>query len=151
MQDSHSYRNILVAVDLEHRPEEIIAKAVSLANQAGAKIWVIYVATPIDDALYASGLSLLPPVLDFGNLQKNAIAAAEGKLHEFSQNFSGCLIEHKVLLGQPAQKIVDAAEKNQADLIVIGSHGKKGLRLLLGSTATAVLHHARCDTLAIRL
>ena len=37
------------------------------------------------------------------------------------------------------------------DLIVIGSHGRHGLALLLGSTANSVLHHARCDVLAVRL
>ncbi|WP_292363901.1 universal stress protein, partial [Methylophaga sp. UBA1464] len=37
------------------------------------------------------------------------------------------------------------------DLIVVGSHGRKGIKMLLGSTANAILHHARCDVLAVRL
>lgn len=43
------------------------------------------------------------------------------------------------------------AEENNVDLIVVGSHGRKGIKMLLGSTANAVLHHAGCDVLAVRL
>jgi universal stress protein A len=53
--------------------------------------------------------------------------------------------------GDPRDEIIRVAEENQADLIVLGSHGRHGLALLLGSTANAVLHHAKCDVLAVRL
>jgi universal stress protein A len=46
---------------------------------------------------------------------------------------------------------VRIADENQADLIVVGSHGRHGIKMLLGSTANAVLHHAHCDVLAVRL
>ncbi|MGB1202845.1 MAG: universal stress protein [Alloalcanivorax venustensis] len=45
----------------------------------------------------------------------------------------------------------DPAVVEIADLIVLGSHGKHGIRLLLGSTANAVLHRATCDVLAVRI
>ncbi len=47
--------------------------------------------------------------------------------------------------------ILDAAREHGVDLIVVGSHGRHGLALLLGSTANAVLHGAPCDVLAVRL
>ncbi len=53
--------------------------------------------------------------------------------------------------GVPGQEIVRLAEQEQIDLIIVGSHGRHGLALLLGSTASNVLHHAKCDVLAIRL
>jgi universal stress protein A len=53
--------------------------------------------------------------------------------------------------GVPKQEIIHIAEQQQVDLIVLGSHGRHGLALLLGSTANAVLHYAKCDVMAIRL
>jgi universal stress protein A len=56
-----------------------------------------------------------------------------------------------VSIGGPAAQIVDTAESLGADLIVVGSHGKHGLGLLLGSTANGVLHQAKCDVLTVRI
>jgi universal stress protein A len=47
--------------------------------------------------------------------------------------------------------ILEAAVEHQADLIVVGSHGRHGFALLLGSTANAVMHGAPCDVLAVRI
>jgi len=52
--------------------------------------------------------------------------------------------------GVPGEEIVRVAEQEHADLIIVGSHGRHGLGLLLGSTANRVLHHAKCDVMAIR-
>ena len=54
-------------------------------------------------------------------------------------------------MGSPKTEIIRVAEENKVDLIVVGSHGRHGLGLLLGSTANGVLHHATCDVLAVRL
>jgi len=54
-------------------------------------------------------------------------------------------------MGSPKTEIIRVAEENKVDLIVVGSHGRHGLALLLGSTANGVLHHATCDVLAVRL
>jgi universal stress protein A len=51
----------------------------------------------------------------------------------------------------PGPEIVRVAEEESADLIIVGSHGRHGLALLLGSTANNVLHHAPCDVMAVRL
>jgi len=53
--------------------------------------------------------------------------------------------------GSPKLELVRIAKENKVDLIIVGSHGRHGLALLLGSTANGVLHHAKCDVLAVRL
>jgi universal stress protein A len=53
--------------------------------------------------------------------------------------------------GQPRQEIHGLAKEQHCDLIVVGSHGRHGLALLLGSTANDILHGASCDVLAVRL
>lgn len=56
-----------------------------------------------------------------------------------------------LLQGHPARAIHHVAQEEDVDLIVVGSHGRHGLGLLLGSTANGVLHGASCDVLAVRL
>jgi len=53
--------------------------------------------------------------------------------------------------GKVVDTILSIAEENAFDLIIVGSHGKSGLKLLLGSTANGVLHHAKCNVLAVRV
>ena len=53
--------------------------------------------------------------------------------------------------GDPRSKIIDRAENWKADVIVLGSHGRKGLdRFLMGSVAESVMRHARCSVLVVR-
>ena len=47
--------------------------------------------------------------------------------------------------------VLEEVERLKADLIIVGSHGRHGVRLLLGSTANAILHGAKCDVLAVRI
>ena len=54
-------------------------------------------------------------------------------------------------VGSPKSVIMNKAQELGADLIVVGSHGRHGIQLLLGSTANAVIHHANCDVLAVRV
>jgi universal stress protein A len=53
--------------------------------------------------------------------------------------------------GVPADEIKEMANKKSIDLIVIGTHGRSGIKLLLGSTANAVLHGVKQDVLAVRV
>lgn len=64
---------------------------------------------------------------------------------------SGLSVETAVGEGDPRTAIVDAADEWQADLIVVGSHGRTGLeRLILGSVAQAVVAHAHCSVEVVR-
>ena len=74
------------------------------------------------------------------------------------QQLSALGLRHKIpaeqqhiVLGRPETEIHNVAEELDADVIVIGSHGRHGLALLLGSTANSVLHGAKCDVLAVRV
>ena len=77
--------------------------------------------------------------------------AARDKLHEAFVHF-GAEGESLVLEGNAARAIVHAAEKQAAELVCIGTHGRTGLRrLLLGSTAELVVKAAPCSVLVVRL
>jgi nucleotide-binding universal stress UspA family protein len=60
-------------------------------------------------------------------------------------------VSGEILYGSPESRIVEAAEKMHADLIILGSHGyNRWERLLLGSVSISVLHHAPCSVLVVR-
>ncbi len=59
--------------------------------------------------------------------------------------------DQHVVVGMPDTEIHRFADEHNVDLIVVGSHGRHGFALLLGSTSTGVLHGAQCDVLAVRV
>lgn len=56
-----------------------------------------------------------------------------------------------IQFGSAKNVIAEIAEEYKPDLIVVGTHGKEGIKVMLGSTANAILHHAKCDVLTVRL
>ncbi|MDA1073882.1 MAG: universal stress protein, partial [Proteobacteria bacterium] len=83
--------------------------------------------------------------------EAEAIKQAKAQLAEYAAEFDIARADVVVRVGAPGYEIRAAAEELGADLIVIGTHGKHGLGLLLGSTANSVLHGVPCDTLAVRV
>lgn len=78
------------------------------------------------------------------------VEATKAKLHGF---FAGKSVDitSDILFGSPESRVVETAEEDGADLIVIGSHGyKQWERLLLGSVSSSVVHHAPCSVLVVR-
>lgn len=145
-----AYKKVLVAIDLDHEAELVIKKALAVSRD-DSDIYVLYVVTPLTDALYANGLGLVSPMLEVEGLQQEAIKAANKRLDDLVSAFPDAGIQSEILVGDTVTTIVDEACERDSEVIVLGSHGKKGLQLLLGSTASGVLHHAKCDVLAVRL
>ena len=82
------------------------------------------------------------------------ISAAEQRMAAFVSAQladAGVPVETSVLIGNPADEIVDCAERLDATMIVIGAHGYTGIRLLvLGSTTEATLRRARCPVMCVK-
>lgn len=142
-----SYHKILAALDFSDSGLQAVNQARELAEKYQASLSIAHVVEylpPID-----TGLGLGSPY-EF-DLTEQMIALSRKRLHELAHSWGipeeRCHIE----VGSPKAEIVRLSEEIEADLIVVGSHGRHGLGLLLGSTATGVLHHARCDVLAVRL
>jgi universal stress protein A len=142
-----SYKHILLAADFFQEDQVVINKAKNLADKYQAKLSIIHVvdSVPITEAGYGGDV---PFDLD---LTAELMAIAKKKLLDFAEQLA--INENDIWLevGSPKKEIVRVADENQVDLIVLGSHGRHGFALLLGSTANGVLHHARCDVLAVRL
>lgn len=142
-----NYQHILLAVDFSDQCEAIVSRARELADKYQARLSMVHVVDnlPITDAAYG-------PVIPFdADLTEQLMEAAKERLGKLAEQYDVAEEDRWLELGSPKLEIIRVAEENAVDLIVVGSHGRHGLALLLGSTANGVLHHAGCDVLAVRL
>jgi universal stress protein A len=139
------YNTILVAVDLSEEASEVAARASRIAAAQGALLHVVHVIEPLSFA-YGGDIPI-----DFSTIQDEIQQQAEAQLHGLCKHLNVASDNLHIVLGRPEAEIHALAETLGADLIVVGSHGRHGLALLLGSTANGVLHGAKCDVLAMRV
>ena len=142
-----NYKHILLAVDFYENSETVTNKAEDLDKKYQAKLSIVHVvdSLPITDAGYGTDI---PFNMD---LTAELMAGAKTRLVKLAERLGVPEDRLYLEMGSPKTEIIRIAEEKKIDLIVIGSHGRHGLGLLLGSTANGVLHHASCDVLAIRL
>jgi len=141
------YRHILLAVDYSEQGVYVAEKARSLAYRYQARLSIIHVLDniPMPDTNYGTVIPLDQ------DSSYDLLEAEKAKLMQLGDQLHVDLANRWMLWGVPKQEIIHIAEQEQVDLIVVGSHGRHGLALLLGSTANSVLHYAKCDVMAIRL
>lgn len=141
------YQNILLAADFSAHGDYVASKAKRLADICNARLGIIHVVDniPMPDTAYGT---VIP--LDEGSSYE-LLEAKKSRLMEIGDQLGIDASRRRMVWGVPGQEIVQMAEQEHIDLIVVGSHGRHGLALLLGSTANSILHHAKCDVLAIRL
>ncbi|RDV24118.1 universal stress protein [Alteromonas aestuariivivens] len=139
----NDYQSILVALDVYSDYEPVIERAVRLAGNP-MKLNLLYVAYPQTN-FEPYGLFLEK---DFSEEIRQQ---ARQKLEQIALRHNIPNSHVHVAIGSSADEIHAAADKLGADLIVIGTHGQSGVRLLLGSTANAVLHGVKVDVLAVRI
>jgi len=137
------YRHILVGLDLTDEASQVLAKAVHIARSCEAQLSIAHVLEPITFA-YGGDMPL-----DVSEVQNQQLQRAEQEMQEVLKNVDYPIAQTHVLVGQPASELHYLAEQQDADLIIVGSHGRKGFALLLGSTPNSVLHGATCDVLAV--
>jgi universal stress protein A len=140
------YNHILLAVDFSSSAHAVGQRACQLRAASEARLSLIHVVEFMQVDL--SNELLLPQDLE---LDRELLETARRRLQEYAAKLGldGC--PQHVSQGSTRREILGFAEEHDVDLIVLGSHGRHGLQLLLGSTANAVLHGAPCDVLAVRV
>jgi universal stress protein A len=141
-----TYKNLLLAVDFSKNTDDVINKGLALAEAFEARISLVHVVEFAQVDL--SNELVMPQELE---LDQELLALAEKRLQELVDKYGLQDKTRFVRQGSTKREILNIAEQEGIDLIVIGSHGREGLQLLLGSTANAVLHGAPCDVLAVRV
>lgn len=143
-----SYKHILVAVDFSPTTPPLVIKALDLVSGQSSHLTLHHVVEylpPLD--LSYEPISSPDWLLEETELKKSA----QKSLQEFSEKMHLNNADLVVTVGTPKYEIVQVANEKKVDLIVIGSHGRHGLKRLLGSTADGVLHLSNKDVLAVRL
>lgn len=139
------YNRILLALDLSPESEQLKDKACAIAQTNQAELYLIHVIEPLSFA-YGGDVPM-----DISTIQEQLNSHAQTRLDSFATNLSCPVKDRMVVTGHTETEIHRVAEKEAIDLIIVGSHGRHGLALLLGSTANGVLHGSPCDVLAIRV
>ena len=144
-----AYKKIIVAVDLTDEAQQVLEQAKETATQNGGELSLLTVVKPINQVY--GGFDVAAMSSDAALIEQDAVKQAEERLAEHAKAAGVPADRTYVGRGSPAFEIRQMAEQIGADLIVIGTHGRHGLGLLLGSTATGVLHGAPCDVLTVRV
>jgi universal stress protein A len=142
-----SYKNILVAVDYTEEARKVLEKAKNIAEGSSAKITLLHVVETVPVVGGPESFSYVDLYVD----QPDVIDRAMHDMKALAGDTGIDIANFLVLNGVPKNEITTSAEENNIDLIVLGSHGRHGIKLILGSTAAGVLHHAKCDVLAVRV
>jgi len=141
------YQKTIVAIDPCVESDDLIQKAKAITTDKNniTLVHVMEIMCALPTAPYA------PVVIDTSQIESQVKASA-------IDHMKSLLVKHQlkpdafcILSGSTAAEIKIHAADNDCDAIVIGSHGRHGLGLLLGSTSSGVIHGCGCDVLVVRL
>lgn len=137
------YKHILFATDLTEDTQYLIEKVRTIRSFTNATLSLVHVVEPLPGYSYA--------YLGIEDIEGQLITEARQSIEKLGAKMNVKAPDQFVEVGPTKTKILKVADEINADLIVCGSHGRHGLSLLLGSTANAILHGAKCDVLTVRL
>ena len=140
------YSHILLALDFTAATDAVVRQALELRQVFNARLSLVHVVEFMQIDTYSD--MVMPQEFE---IDQEIMQRATQRLQELAEKLGIDKSECFVRLGSTRREILDLAEGQHVDLIVIGSHGREGIQRLLGSTANAVLHGAPCDVLAVRV
>ncbi len=142
-------RRILFATDFSEGSSHALPYAADIARQYGAKLFLVHV---IYDVAKSAGWYVPHVSIDeiYNDMEKSARAELEKSFVDEMRGLDD--IERVVLKGIPYEEISKFAGEKKIDLVVLGTHGRRGIdRMLFGSTAEQVVRNAPCPVLSVRV
>jgi len=142
-----TFRKILLPVDLSEVSPKIVPLAINIAKKYESELHILFVARSFKyfDSMY------VPPV-SIQTFEHEIIKAGEKQIEEFAQTYFGDLPNCKtnVVFGDPADEIINYIKSEGIDLVIMGTHGRKGLdRILFGSVADQVIKTSPVPVMSI--
>lgn len=143
-----AFKRILVATDLSPASAAALKEAIELAKENEAALLIAHAYQPpsvVEAQSISAGV--------YEEWDQNIRAEVKGRLDEIVEQtaMEGVRAEPLVLTGAPDEAITEAARFNDADLVVLGTHGRTGVsRLFLGSVAARVISTAPCPVMTVR-
>jgi nucleotide-binding universal stress UspA family protein len=158
---------ILVPLDYSEDSERALQWGASLAEKYAAKLLLLHVISKAVEEVFPQGGASITPTSSFSEVKTpdthalrrqpiiiDLVDTADTELHDFAEkNLQDIApVQVVVAVGRPAEEILRVAREEKVDLIVMGTHGRTGVRhLLLGSVAEAVTRHAPCPVFTARI
>lgn len=130
------YKKILCAVEVNKEGKEVLKKALVMARVFDAELFVIH----------TMPYQLLPK-----DYQKELKEKVLPDLEAMTSSLGIAKSKVSVKFGKPYEQICEMADKKQVNLILLGTHSKKGIQALIGSTANGVVNYAKCDVSLIKI
>jgi nucleotide-binding universal stress UspA family protein len=140
-------QNVLVPIDLSPAGDRVCDYAAEVAQRFRPRLTVLHVVEGVEEL---RGMNL--PSISYEDLVPDLEARAQDNLQKYVANRFGADddVDLRVTHGEPYVRILEVAEAISADLIVMATHGRKGLdRAIFGSTTERVMRSATCPVLAI--
>jgi len=135
---------ILHPTDFSDQSRGAFQLATALARDYGAHLILLHVAR-VPTAIYGYGEGMVPMP------HEDADQELEEELHRLEVP-EGIWVTHRLEEGDPVTEVLAVADEMHADLIVMGTHGRRGLsRLLMGSVAELVMRKATCPVLTVKM
>lgn len=152
MKHIRSIKHVVTPIDFSDNSKLIADSAAFLAGKFGASLNLVFVVQNFEDY---SGFFV--PQMHMPNLEDELLTGAEARMVSFVDEYRQDYIQlgvvdivAKVLMGDVGEQIVDYATEIQADMIVMGTHGYKGLeKIMFGSVADKVVRAADCPVTTI--
>ena len=144
------FRSIVVGTDGSETAQVAVDRAISLAELSGARIELVSAYEPVPSQRLREEARQMPTDLQWMVNPREEVDATLAHAAERGRA-NGVEITLYAREGDPADAILDVAEEQGSDLIVVGNKGMTGAkRSLLGSVPNKVSHHAPCSVLIIR-
>ena len=137
-------KKVIIPVDFTSTMNKVVDYATSIANQLGAEIIFFHVVNDFQ------GYDMMLVHPSFETMRKDLEQKSNERMANLVEDYKGVKkgVSGKVVSGDAGDEIVKLAKEEQADMIIIGTHGTKGLeRILMGSTAEYVVKKASCPIL----
>jgi nucleotide-binding universal stress UspA family protein len=133
---------ILVPIDFSDHSRAVLRVAESMARSERAEMILAHVVEPVQP---------IATTAPYPHVETAMVEANRDKLHSISPSDPSTSFKHCLKQGSAGKGIVEIAEEERVDLIVMGTHGRRGLsRLLMGSVAEEVVRHAPCPVLTLK-
>ena len=139
------YKNILVAVDASEQAYDALREAVDTAKLNHSHLKILYV---LNDKL-----ANIPVHLDTMTLYKSVQEHSDYVVEQVQEYLKGTEVDFEIvrLTGSPKREIINYANENNIDLVVIGSTGLDAIdRFIIGSTTQYIVNHASCNVMVIK-
>jgi nucleotide-binding universal stress UspA family protein len=145
------FKTILVGTDGSDTAQSAVTQAIELAAGVGARLLIVSAFEPVNDAALRAAQRTLPTDVQWSVAPREDVLATLAQAADEARVAGVAAIETFTRQGDAADAIIDVAEEQRCDLIVVGNKGMTGAkRFLLGSVPNKISHHAPCSVLIVR-